>query len=89
MELSLGRITLIVMPQRKLGPSLKARLVEFVPIILGGVALGLGLAWAKKRFGLNGKVIDLILIAFGVLGLLVMAVCYYALYRAYLEDDEW
>jgi hypothetical protein len=35
------------------------------------------------------KIIDLVVIASGVIGLFIIGVLYYALYRAYLEDDEF
>ena len=68
---------------------LKAWLADFIPLILGGVALGLFLTWAKNYFDLNKRVVDLILLALAVLGLLVAGALYYRLYRAYLEDDEF
>jgi phage shock protein PspC (stress-responsive transcriptional regulator) len=77
------------MRRRRLKPVLRAWLAEFIPLILGGVALGLSLAWAKEYLDLSSRVIDLILIALAVIGLLVAGVLYYRLYRAYLEDDEF
>jgi phage shock protein PspC (stress-responsive transcriptional regulator) len=84
----LNRSRFNAMPRRKSRFILKPWPVEFIPALLGGVALGLGLSWAKKYFNLNDEVIDLILIALAVIGLFVMGFFYYALYRAYLEDDE-
>ncbi len=78
-----------LMPRRNHRPVLRAWLAEFIPVILGGVALGLGLAWAKKYFDLDRRVIDLILIAVAIIALMVGGFFYYRLYRAYLEDDEY
>jgi phage shock protein PspC (stress-responsive transcriptional regulator) len=77
------------MPRRTLKPLLRAWLAEFIPVILGGVVLGLGLAWAQKYFDLDSRIIDLILIAVAIIGLIVGGFFYYQLYRAYLEDDEY
>jgi phage shock protein PspC (stress-responsive transcriptional regulator) len=77
------------MPRRSLRSVVRAWLAEFIPLFLGGMALGLSLAWAKKYFDLSNRVIDLILIASAVIGLLIAGVLYYRLYRAYLEDDEF
>lgn len=77
------------MPRRRPKSVFKAWLAEFIPLIPGGLVLGLLLAWAKNYFDLDGRVMDLILIALSIVGLLIAGVLYYRLYRAYLEDDEF
>lgn len=77
------------MPRRRLKSVLKVWRREFIPPILGGVALGASLAWAKEYFNLSGSVIDSVLIAVAVIGLLIAGVLFYRLYRACLEEDEF
>ena len=54
-----------------------------------GVALGLGVAWAERSFGIPKNLVQLFWIALmaGALGFAAWAGWSY--YRAQLNDDEW
>ena len=61
----------------------------WIPVVAGGFAAGLGLAWAEKHFEWEPGRGRHILIGFMALAGIAAAWAFYAMIKAEVEDDPW